>query len=710
VSAEVLIIDDEQELLDLVAGELDSSTYTVRTTRSGDAALALVRESEFEAVVLDIKLPDLDGLQVLRAIRDRAPETQVIILTGYASLETAIECLRAGAFDFIEKPFQMGDLSSTLARAVDRRRQLVSTALYEACQAVFGARDVERLPEVIVEVAMKALGADDVSLMLPDPQGRLYVAHSHDLSARVRDTTRLLLGERIAGRVAVDRKPALLQSDVEEDPRFASVESHGRVRSSIVYPLVSGERLVGVLNLNRLGEGRPFQPSDLHRAAVLASQVVLALENARLVRQLVTSERLAAVGQLAAGIAHEINNPVCYVLTNLQDLAERVEELRTLDSLLARGAGEAALQTCWEQIGASAFTEDLGQAVSDAREGATRIRDIVRDMRSLARSDEEQQSTFDLNEAIRSAVRVAAAEIRRRAMLVIRTPGEQLVVGNPGRMSQVFVNLLVNAAQAIAEVGGEGHHITVTSRAEGNTIIVDVSDTGPGIAQEHVSRIFEPFFTTKPAGSGTGLGLPISREIVQRHGGEIHVRSEVARGTTFTVTLPSARAHAAPRSKGTSRRIEPEGSASAPTPVLRAGSIPPPKPRILFIDDEGAIRRSYQRSFGRDHDITLASGGAEALEILSRTQDFELVVCDLLMPGITGMDVYRQACARFPQLQGRFVFVTGGLMQREVRSFLSTVGNQVIEKPFDFNSLREIIAIRTGKENERPAARSSSMN
>ncbi len=441
----VLVVDDDDALRKLICQEFAAEGHAVVGATCGAAAIEQLEQAEFDVVLCDVRLPGMSGVEVLREVKQRSSTTEVIMTTGFASLDSAVECLRAGAFDFVQKPVQLVDLLATVARAAERRRLRATTELYRASQAIFATTEPERLPQVIVEVAMSVMEADDVSLMLPATDGSLRVAYSSGLPPEVAASVRLTLGERVAGRIALDKKPALLSEALGSDPRFADVDTFGRVRSSIVYPVVAGERLVAVLNLNRLA-ARPFRREDLDRAAVLAAHVLLALENARLVRQMIDSERLASMGRVAAGVAHEINNPVSYVLGNLSFLRDRLGELRRMGSLLDGDADPAALRQAWAAF--EPTLAELDRATSDATEGASRIGEIVRDVRALAGSDEWTRKVFDLSEAVQAALRVAGAVIRGRIQVTVRLESDLRVFASAGRLSQVFVNLLTNAAQA----------------------------------------------------------------------------------------------------------------------------------------------------------------------------------------------------------------------------------------------------------------------
>lgn len=536
--AKILVVEDEPDFRSMVAHELGEEGYGVSTAADGLAALTCLAESEFDVVVTDVRMPGASGVDVLRAARTRMPDTEIVMTTGYASLDLAIECLRAGAFDFVQKPFNVVDLVSTVGRALAKRRLRTTRELVQAGQAVLATQEIERLPEVIVEVARKAMEADDASLMLPDSEGRLYVAYSSSLLAEVRAA----VGgeERVASRIARYREPVLITNGLGGDPRFSDIKDYRRVASSIVYPLLARDRIVGVLNLNRADAERPFRSADVDRAAVLASQALLALENSRLLRQMVSSERLASIGQLAASVAHEINNPASYVLSNQEYLQKRMGQLGKLAEAIAAEPEGSRIRTMWKGMGGDNLLDDMSQATSDLAEGVGRIREIVFDLRGLARTG-DAPVLVDLNDAIRSALRVAGAQLRHRKM-VTDLGDEVVTMASTGRMSQVFLNLLVNAAQAVADRGDALGEIQIRTRREETSVVAEIVNNGPPILPEHLPRLFEPFFTTKGPGVGTGLGLSTSRDIVRRLGGDIRVESSAEKGTRFTVVLPAASA------------------------------------------------------------------------------------------------------------------------------------------------------------------------
>ena len=370
-----------------------------------------------------------------------------------------------------------------------------------------------------------------------------------------------------------------------------------------------------------------------------------------LLEKLALADRLASVGTLAGGLAHEINNPLSYVMGNLTLIDEELAKL---------GASE------------------LRQLVAEALGGSDRIRRVVRDLKTFARADDDVRGAIRVPRVLELALAVASNEIRHRARLVRDFDDVPPVIGNEARLGQVFVNLLVNAAQSIPEGDAEHHEIRVACRADGARVVVEVRDTGGGIDESIRARIFEPFFTTKPVGTGTGLGLAASHGIVTGMGGELTVDSAVGRGSVFRVILPAAPA-ARPRP-------------TEPPPAPREGG-DARRARILIADDEPIVSRTLARFLGRAHDVTVAGNGREALEALAGAR-FDLILCDLMMPEMTGMDVHAALAERDPETADRIVFMTGGAFTARARAFLDRVPNPRLEKPFTMATVEQLIRER----------------
>ena len=375
---------------------------------------------------------------------------------------------------------------------------------------------------------------------------------------------------------------------------------------------------------------------------------------AELHQRLIMADRMASVGMLAAGVAHEINNPLSYVMANL-DTA--VEDIRAI----AGGSPSGRMR-------------ELEAMVQEAREGAERVGKIVRGLKTFSRTDDEHRAVMDVRPTIELSINMAFNEIRHRARLVKDYGVTPLIEADDARLGQVFVNLLVNAAQAIPDGNAEANEIRiVTSTDPDGQAVVEVRDTGPGIPEDVRQRIFVPFFTTKAAGVGTGLGLSISHNIVTGLGGVLSVHSERGRGTTFRVVLPAARVQALP----VQRAVPP-----TPGPTRRA--------TILVVDDEPAIGVALRRVLC-DHDVTVVTNVKDALDVLASDKHFDVIFSDLMMPQMTGMDFYGELSRRSPSDAAKIVFVTGGAFTPAASDFLRRVANERLEKPFTVDGVRAVV-------------------
>ncbi len=408
----VLVVEDSNLIAKRVAQRLQSEGYAVETAGSGDAALQAVANERPRLMLLDYELPDMNGLELVRALERNDMEVPFVVTTGNGNEAVAVEFMKQGALDYVIK----------------------------------GGAFLDMVPPV-VKRALQQVAADE-SLKRAEE--------------RLREQNRKL------------------------------------------------------------------------------AQAVKQLQAAR--EQLVQSEKLASIGQLAAGIAHEINNPIGYIRSNLgtlDDYAAVLVRVIKLYETIAAGAENAAeakaeLARLREAEDLSFVLDDMGSLIRESLEGTERVQEIVQNLKSFAHVDETQEKEADINECLEATLKIVWNELKYKAAVEKDLQPLPPVVCRPGQLNQVFMNILVNAAQAIAERG----EIHLASRAEDGEILVSVADTGKGIPAEELPKVFDPFFTTKEEGQGTGLGLSISHGIVAQHGGRIDVASTPGEGTTFTVRLP----------------------------------------------------------------------------------------------------------------------------------------------------------------------------
>jgi CheY-like chemotaxis protein len=362
-------------------------------------------------------------------------------------------------------------------------------------------------------------------------------------------------------------------------------------------------------------------------------------------------------------VAHEINNPLAYMLGNL----EFVERELTL---------------------AKVGPQELTDAVAQAREGAVRVRDVVRILQVFSRPNSGRRAPANVDHELAAALRLADDEIRLRARLKVEIGPLPRVAAADHELGQVFLNVLLSAAQAIPEERAAENSIAVEARTEeSGWARIEIRDSGTAIPAQILPRIFEPFFTTKPPGAGTGLGLAIAHGIVTNSGSRIEVESEVGRGTLIRILLPPAHADASdapPKARG-----EP-------------AALPGVSARVLVVDDDPLVARSIARALRSSHEVVTARSAAEALTRLARGERFDVLVCDLMMPQMTGMDLYERVTRMDPHLAKRFVFVTRGAFTDRARDFLARTPNPCVEKPFDLFQLREVIS-RVARQSGGPA-------
>jgi CheY-like chemotaxis protein len=367
---------------------------------------------------------------------------------------------------------------------------------------------------------------------------------------------------------------------------------------------------------------------------------------------------------MAAGVAHEINNPLAYILGNV-DLVE--------EELAAERRRVAASDAKVIELDRTTV-DDWLTALDDARTGAKRVRDIVRDMKTFARESDVESCSSDPRAAVRSSLAIAANEIRHCARLVQRLDEVPHVRVNESRLGQVVSNLIVNSAQAMDVGRAEANVLEVATFTDANGwAIVEVRDTGEGIASEHMGRIFDPFYTTKPVGSGTGLGLSICHNIVTEGGGHIEVESEPRKGTVVRLLLPPA-------------------TQMSPPLVERPAAPSATQNRIMIVDDDPLVAGWVCRVLKGEHDVTVATRGRDCIARIERGETFDLILCDVMMPDLTGMDVYAAIGQVAPEQLANMVFISGGAFTSGARSFLDSIENAQLPKPFSANELKAVVA------------------
>jgi signal transduction histidine kinase/CheY-like chemotaxis protein len=531
---------------------------------------------------------------------------------------------------------------------------------------------IDELLQAILDTALDCIpGAQRGSLMVREGDALVFRAASGydlELLRPVRfPVAHLLVLLPPGGRFAQVESYEEWDAAYLDDASNQILKDHGRldeIRRSLMTSIIVSETFYGTLVIDNLYSHAPFPSESESLATLFAEQAGALIEHAQLLEQLrmtnarlAEAEKLASLGQLVAGVAHEINNPLTAVLGYVDLLA------------------------------AEDLDGDLRSAIEQIQFGAERVGAVVRNLQIFARQQRSGESAIEINALIERTLALKQAELALDRIEVRKQLAERLPIswGDPGRISQVLLNLLINAQHALSEQAAPGL-ISVRSWVErsdmfgaagGERICIAIADNGPGISADLMPRIFEPFFTTRPVGQGTGLGLSVCYGIIADHGGRIWAESQPGQGATFLIELPV-------------RDALPEQSVLA---VARADrpAVSPRGLRILLIEDDSSVVYLVRSALGHENTLVVAADGREALKML-HNQPFELVLCDLRMPGMGGREFYQQLQFAAPQLIQRLLFISGDTTSAETRDFLQQSGRPLLSKPFTPSDLFTAIA------------------
>ncbi len=753
MSKPILIVEDDEGTAELERRALVRAKMTVRCVSRVDEAIRLLQSESFSAVLLDYQLPDGDAWSVLEAAQAVVPRVPVIVVTAMGNERVAAEAIHRGVADYVKKADTFWDQLPGIVERVSRLSEAeqanarLATVVESSDDAIISTTldgiiltwngGAERLcgqgAADTINQPLSGLFDDD------SEAGRLVLDAIRQGQPLIHFDTRWVRREGGPVDVSLTVSPikdlkggltggSVIARDVSEKKRMEErlrgeearlVEAQAIARmGSWEWDIVSNkvtwsDELFRIVGLNREKFSASYEgflqtvhPDDRERADTIVKTAfaehkefayeyravrpdgmvrtihargrVTASQDGRPVRmvgtaqdvterkdmqaRMLVADRMVSVGTLAAGVAHEINNPLSYVTSNLDFVAQEIRGL----------VGDSPAMQMREIL------EMLGEA----REGAERVRKIVRGLRAFSRADKERLELLELRPVLEVAIDMTFNEVRHRARLVKDYGPVPMVRGDETRLVQVFVNLFINAAQAIREGDAGRNEIRVSTRTDAdNRAVIEVRDSGEGIPAAVLGRIFDPFFTTKKVGAGTGLGLSICHGIVTGLGGEITVESQVGKGSVFRVLLPPAIASVevkAPSSEGI--RL----AAASKAPAGRRGA-------VFVVDDEPLILVSLQRFLRRDHDVTVTEDGREVVERVERGERFDVILCDLMMPQMTGMDLHDQLARIAPEQADRMVFMSGGAFTPRAQAFLDQVPNMRFEKPLDMATIRELV-------------------
>jgi PAS domain S-box-containing protein len=624
----VLLVEDSEDDALLLVRVLQRSGYDLTYERVDTAAAmsAALATHTWDIIIADYTMPDFNGLAALALMQEKNLDLPFIIVSGSIGEDIAVAAMKAGAHDYIMKghlarliPAVERELREAEVRRARRRAEETLQESYQLLHAVFagtadaifvkdlqgryimmnpaGARTLGKSPAEII-------GKDDTALLSPDT-ARLVMEHDRHV---------------------------MHTGETHTFEEVITVGSAWRTHLATKTPHRDHQgKIIGIIGIARDITERKQAEEEMRRQREALYQ----------------SEKLATMGQLLAGVAHELNNPLSVVM------------------------GQAAL------LRQSIRSKRQSERAEKIVRAAERCARIVNNFLALARQRPPERHPLQLNQVVREAVELLAYPLRVDSVEVTFELAEELPVlhGDPHQLHQVVVNLVANAHQAMRETAAPRRlRLRTGVGAEGKHVWFEVCDSGPGIAPELQARIFEPFFTTKPPGVGTGLGLSLCQGIVEGHGGGISVESLAGQGATFRVELPVAGVEAA-------STLSPE---VAVPPVIRGK-------RILVVDDEPGIAGVVAEVLQLDgHIVEVVEDGATALRRILEHR-FDVILSDIRMPELDGPGLYRAIEQRDPPLLQRMIFFTGDTLSPATREFLEQTGVPCLSKPFALGDVRDIV-------------------
>lgn len=650
----VMVVEDEQLIAKDIADTLTKLGYDVTgTVASGEECVESARSRRPDLVLMDIHLEgEMDGVRAAELLRERF-DVPVVFLSAYADDKTLDRAKLTAPLGYLLKPFRKSELKSAvevglyrhqMERQLRDRERWFSTTLRAIGDAVI-AVDSERRVEFMNRAAETLLGRAE-----HDARGEVLGGIMHLLNEKTREP----IDDPVS--LALDRKQV-----VRIPPHTALVAAQRELPvEDSVAPILGarGEKLGAVIVMRDV--------TDRRRAE----------------QQVAVADRLASLGAIAAGIAHEINNPLTYILGNIAFMGEALDRLRALTLGLTPESRVSQLEDVISQ---------LTELVHDIDDGAARVGRIVADLGFFGRRRIEARRSSPLS-ALQWALRVSQAAITPHAKITLRLDPVPDVTGDDGGLGQVFLNLLLNAGYAMRAGDPEHNELYVSTQLEPggpgtDHVLVTIRDTGSGMTPEVMARIFDPFFTTKPIGTGTGLGLSVCHGVIEEMGGSIQVQSAPGQGSTFVVRLPIA--SAAPN--------------VSTLPPDRKGA----RARVLVIDDDAPVLSVIGRLIQTTHDVVTRDAAKDALALIEKGESFDAIVCDFLMPGMNGADFYRALEACRPEYARRVIFVSGGTNTERVAEFFRSIPNVCLAKPPVAEELLQAInrqVERSARDEQRPGA------
>ena len=639
-TSNILMVDDERQLCDSLACLLRAKNYAVETANNGSEAIALLSRNTFDLAILDLHLPDMLGVDIISEIKSQSKDTEVVIITGEADIESALASLKNGAYDYLRKPFEFEELLNTAEHAIEQKLL---------------KQEKNRITEQLT------LSEKKYRYLVHNSPDIIYTLDADGNFSFVSEAVEYLLGFKAAGLIGKHYSTIIYEADRGKAKQYFS-ERRSKVRASAGIELrlkvnqpADNYRSPQTLAVELKWMGLHKGDFTNGRAEYIGTHGVIRdiSERSKLQAQLQKAERMESLGTLAGGIAHDFNN----LLMGVQGRSTLISmDLHNPNSII-------------EHI----------NAIDDYIHSAT---ELTRQLLGFARGGKYEVKPTNIIELIHKSSNMFG-RTKKEITIDTKFHSENVVVEiDRGQIEQVFLNLYVNAWQAMPEGGMlniETDEITIRKKERdsfqlepGRYVRISVKDNGIGMSQKIIKRIFDPFFTTKDKGRGTGLGLASAYGIIENHGGSINVTSEMGIGTTFSIYLPVSKA-------------------IMPKEVQQASSINNGSETILLVDDEEMIidvGKSLLLNLG--YHVIAVNNGEEAINVIRyKGGQIDLILLDMIMPVMDGDKTFDQIRKIRPDIP--VMLCSGYAINSRAEKIMRKGCNGFIQKPFTLSELSQKI-------------------
>ena len=651
----ILVIDENPADSDLIEKYLREADFSIniKVVRKLKEAAEIIQKFHPDVIILNLGIPDSSGFDSLRKTTSFMNSSAVIVLTELEDREVGKMAIKLGAQDYLAKcDINSPALLKSVEYSIERLKTLNS--LKEA--TLMFRQTFENIADVVCtfDNEMK------------------FTSVSPSITTNFGYSPEELIGKTFK------EKNIIHPDDIEKALKEFIEVLKGKTLRNLQYRIFAKDRSERTISLSGspLGKG-----GKCKGVAIVVNDITESKQVEEMKRGLAHADRLMVIGQLAAGVAHEINNPAAYVMANISNLGKAISDLKEIHNTMRDSVEFDEPERMKEKmqlvLGSGDFYKTISESeevIKETLEGVNRIRSIVKDLRIFSRLEEDRLEYTSINEIIDVAANMTFNEVKYKARLEKNYSKLPQIVADKGKLAQVIVNMLLNSAQAITKGSINENKIRISTRTENQEILITIEDTGCGIPENIIGSIFEPFFTTKPKEMGTGLGLALCADIIHKHNGKITIRNTSEKGTCIEISLPL------------------ESALSKKGPVTQKEfAMAHNRRTILLIDDETLLLKAYKRYLESDYFVITKESAEAAFELLEKEKNIDLILCDVIMPGMSGVDFYKKLKNEMPMLAKRLIFCSGsgfGSSSREIRDIYDNV---FIEKPISMLKLKECI-------------------